>query len=183
MSCSLLIDLGGLKTVFGSLMFSPSSRKDKADATAHELHLLAIITQLFLHTNDVRYLRTLRKFKEGEMIKTERIVELMVKYQNRVDEAEALYKKEHATAAAASTSAAAAAAAAAAASASKDDAVETYARQSEHGLGHVELATIVLAFLATAGEPAVSPEHIQSGLRSIAACACAHRSAAAAAAV
>jgi len=30
--------------------------------------------------------------------------------------------------------------------------IERYARQSEHGLTHVELSTIVLAFLATAGD-------------------------------
>lgn len=129
--------------MFGALMFSPVSKKDKQDLTSTELHLLQIITQLFLHTTDVRYLRTLNKFKEQEMIKTERTVELLVKYQNRVDEAEDLYKKQHHSAAAA------------AGTDSKDE-VETYARHSEHGLGHVELATIVLAFLTTAGEPAVS---------------------------
>ena len=85
-SCAFLVDLGGLKTVFGALMFCPVSRKDKADATAHEQHLLSIITQLFLHCVDVRYLRTLRKFQEQEMLKTERTVELLVKYQTRVSD-------------------------------------------------------------------------------------------------
>jgi len=41
---------------------------------------------------------------------------------------------------------------AAAAASSSDVDVEKYARASEHGLGHVELASIVLAFLATAGD-------------------------------
>lgn len=86
-SCSHLIDLGGLKIVFGTLMFNPQSKKDRADATATELHLLQIITQLFLHCADVRYLRVLRKFQEQEMLKTERIVELLVKYQTRVSAA------------------------------------------------------------------------------------------------
>ena len=83
-SCGHLIDLGGLKIVFGTLMFQPQSKKDRADATATEMHLLQIITQLFLHCADVRYLRVLRKFQEQEMLKTERIVELLVKYQTRV---------------------------------------------------------------------------------------------------
>ena len=74
--------------MFGALMFCPVTRKDKADATAHELHLLAIITQLFLHCADVRYMRLMRKFQEQEMIKTERTVELLVKYQMRVSKAE-----------------------------------------------------------------------------------------------
>jgi hypothetical protein len=81
--------------VFGALMFNPVSKKDKSEQTAHENHLLSIITQLFLHTVDVRYLRVLRKFQEAEMVKTERTVELLVKYQTRVDEAEAKYKEEH----------------------------------------------------------------------------------------
>ena len=121
-------------------MFCPVSKADKASASATEHHLLQILTQLFLHCADIRYLRVLRKFQEQEMLKTERTVELLVKYQTRVDEAEAKYKAERGPGAAASSSN------------GEDDAITTYMRQSDHGLSHVESASIVLAFLATAGD-------------------------------
>jgi beta-catenin-like protein 1 len=142
-NAALFVDLGGLKALFGALMFNPSSKKDKADQTRHEQHLLSILVQLLLHTSDVRYLRVLRKFTEQEMIKTERVVELLTKYSARVEDAERAWKQLH-------QRDGAAAAAAAAGSAELD--VERYARASEHGQAHVDFASIILAFLATAGE-------------------------------
>jgi beta-catenin-like protein 1 len=142
-NAALFVDLGGLKALFGALMFNPSSKKDKADQTRHEQHLLSILVQLLLHTSDVRYLRVLRKFTEQEMIKTERVVELLTKYSARVDDAERAWKQLHQRDGAA---------AAAAAAGSDELDMERYARASEHGQAHVDFASIILAFLATAGE-------------------------------
>lgn len=148
-NCELLVDEGGLKTVFGQLMFNPTTKKERADQTANELHLLEIIAQLFLHCADVRYLRLRRKFEEQDFIKVDRTVELLVKYQSRVDEAEA--KHQSAKVADATAAGAAAAAASSSSAAPEDDAV-VHARQSDHGLPHVEQASLILAFLATSGE-------------------------------
>jgi beta-catenin-like protein 1 len=149
-NCDLFVDEGGLKTVFASYMHEPTTKKERADQTAHEQHMLEILTQLFLHCVDVRYLRLRRKFEEQEMVKTERTVELLVKYQARVEEAEAKHKAEKA-----GSSNAAAAAASSSADVSEDE-LTVYARQSDHGLTHVELSSIILAFLATSGNKEVS---------------------------
>jgi len=140
-NCALLIDIGGLKTVFAAYMSAATSKRDKSLATSTEQHLLNIITQLFLHSADIRYLRLLNKFKEQEMLKTERTVELLVKYQTRLDEAEAKHKADRESAASSSSM-----------GHESDDAIESYLRQSDHGLQHVELAATILAFLATAGD-------------------------------
>jgi beta-catenin-like protein 1 len=143
-NCETLIDESGLKSIFGQYMFNPTTKKERADQTANELHLLEIISQLFLHTTDVRYLRLRRKFEEQGFIKVDRTVELLVKYQTRVDDAEAKHRSEK--------NGAGGAAAAASSSSTAEDDVSVYDRQTDHGLTHVEQASIILAFLATSGD-------------------------------
>jgi len=149
-NAELFVDLGGLKTLFGALMFNPVSKKDKALQTSLEQMLLSLSVSLFLETSSVRYLRLMRKFTEADHIKTERVVELLAKYLARVEDAERAWARDHPNEAKEEREALAAAGADPAAA--EAVMVERYARALEHGQAQVDSAAIILAFLATAGE-------------------------------
>ena len=142
-NCEMFIDEGGLKTVFGAYMYEPSTKKERSDQTANELYLLEIICQLFLHCVDIRYLRLRAKFEEQEMVKTERTVELLVKYQTRVDDAELKHRRENPDEEPVQPITEG--------GEISDGELLRYSRQSDHGLSHVEMASIIIAFLATSG--------------------------------
>ncbi|MFH4977245.1 hypothetical protein AB6A40_003954 [Gnathostoma spinigerum] len=85
-NCAKFVDIYGLRTLFPLFMRTPPKVKRK-DTTPleHEEHVCSVIASLLRSCPEDSRQRTLAKFAEHEYEKIDRAVELLLKYQERVD--------------------------------------------------------------------------------------------------
>uniref|UniRef100_A0A0R3RZL6 Beta-catenin-like protein 1 n=1 Tax=Elaeophora elaphi TaxID=1147741 RepID=A0A0R3RZL6_9BILA len=85
-NCSKFIDILGLRTIFPLFMRTPSKQKRK-DSTPdeHEEHVCSVLASLLRSCGEEGRNRIFSKFSEHEYEKVDRAVELVLKYQERVD--------------------------------------------------------------------------------------------------
>ncbi|VDM98064.1 unnamed protein product [Thelazia callipaeda] len=89
-NCIKFIEILGLRTIFPLFMRTPSKKKRK-DSTPdeHEEHVCSVLASLLRSCNDEGRNRIFSKFCEHEFEKVDRAIELVLKYQERVDRFEA----------------------------------------------------------------------------------------------
>ncbi len=132
-NCALFIDAGGLKSIFSAFMAKGKvPKKLRAQAEKSEEHILACIAQLFVRLSDMRYLRTLNKFRENEYEKVERLAELYEKYYRRLEDSEAEWKTSH--------------------PGKTEDPDERYERRLDVGLFPLQLCALIIALVSSAGD-------------------------------
>ncbi|CAG9536204.1 unnamed protein product [Cercopithifilaria johnstoni] len=85
-NCAKFIDILGLRTIFPLFMRTPSKQKRK-DSTPdeHEEHVCSVLASLLRSCGEEGRNRIFSKFSEHEYEKVDRAVELVLKYQERVD--------------------------------------------------------------------------------------------------
>ncbi|VDK61599.1 unnamed protein product [Onchocerca ochengi] len=85
-NCVKFIDILGLRTIFPLFMRTPSKQRRK-DSTPdeHEEHVCSVLASLLRSCGEEGRNRIFSKFNEHEYEKVDRAVELVLKYQDRVD--------------------------------------------------------------------------------------------------
>ncbi|VDK79509.1 unnamed protein product [Litomosoides sigmodontis] len=85
-NCAKFIDILGLRTIFPLFMRTPSKQKRK-DSTPdeHEEHVCSVLASLLRSCGEEGRNRIFSKFNEHEYEKVDRAIELVLKYQERVD--------------------------------------------------------------------------------------------------
>ena len=100
-NCSKFVEVYGLRSLFPAFMKTPkSTKKASASVEEHEEHVCSIVGSLFrnIQSGSVRK-RLVEKFLENDLEKTERIMELHLKYHHRVRNAEDKIRREKRTSA------------------------------------------------------------------------------------
>lgn len=89
-NCVKFVEIMGLRTIFPLFMRTPPKDKRK-DTTPgeHEEHVCSVLASLLRSCNEDGRARVLSKFSEHEYEKVDRAVELVLKYQERVDKFDA----------------------------------------------------------------------------------------------
>jgi len=97
-NCQKFVDILGLRTLFPLFMRTPSKVKRK-DTTPddHEEHVCAVIASLLKACSEENRTRIITKFVEHEHEKIDRLVELLLKYRERVDRFETRRAKRRLT--------------------------------------------------------------------------------------
>lgn len=140
-NCSALVECGGLKTLFAAFMHRKAIKKRyrrEHDRDRMEEWCCSVLVHLFCNLSDVALLRLMRKFMEKEFAKIDRVVELHVKYMDRVEQHDR--KRKSGTALR-----------------EEEEEEERYSGRLEHGLYTLQMVDIVIAFIYTfpAGDEAV----------------------------
>ncbi|KAL5721588.1 hypothetical protein ACHQM5_005214 [Ranunculus cassubicifolius] len=140
-ACERFVDVLGLKTVFSAFMGKiPISKKNKKERYQEELEerLVSLVASLFGGVlKESRRDRLLSKFVENEYEKIDRLMELYVRYSDRVkSETERLDSLEY------------------------DDELEMdederYIRKLESGLYTLQLIAVILGYLWSSGHPKI----------------------------
>eukprot|EP01084_Bolivina_argentea_P058511 106843_1 len=128
-NCVQLVQKQGLKTIFGQFMNRKNIKKKYRkhhDKDKTEEYLCCILVHLFSNLSDLNLLRLMKKFKEKEYAKVERLVELHSKYWTRLEE----HKKQKTIN-------------------EKETFEEGYAERLDHGLYTLQMVDIVIAFAYT----------------------------------
>mmetsp|Transcript_6849 Transcript_6849/g.10833 ORF Transcript_6849/g.10833 Transcript_6849/m.10833 type:complete len:366 (+) Transcript_6849:738-1835(+) len=142
-NCEKLIDISGLKAVFKAFMSrGKKTKKLRKELEESEEHVLSCIVQLFANLSDIRYLRLLNKFKENGYEKVERLVEVHEKYFSRVENAENAYLEEHPELQSERPS-------------SEKYQVERYMRRIDNGLHSLQLCSVIIALVCSAGNTGI----------------------------
>jgi len=128
-NCTRFLQLGGLKTLFAAFMRGKVKKRFKQEQDALEEHIISIISNLFLHLAGVDYSRLLRKFRENEFEKIDRLIELHAKYSNKVEASDERVRQ-----------------------ATLGEESNTYERRLGNGLFTLQLVDLVVGFVSTAGD-------------------------------
>lgn len=92
-NCNKFIDVLGLRTIFPLFMKTPHRSKKKAAAALgadqHEEHVVSIVTSMLRNCKGAQRQRLLAKFAENDYEKIDRLIELHLKYLEKVDAADA----------------------------------------------------------------------------------------------
>merc|ERR1711976_238340 len=84
-SCFKLVEEGGLKIIFSAFMRGKPKKRYKESQTEVEEHLVSIILNLFINLQDIPFKRLLLKLNDKGLEKIDRLVELHVKYINKIE--------------------------------------------------------------------------------------------------
>lgn len=85
-NCNKFVDILGLRTIFPLFMTTPKkSKKRLISIEAHEEHVASIIASMLRNCKGSQRQRLLSKFTENEFEKVERLLELHLKYMDKVD--------------------------------------------------------------------------------------------------
>ncbi|XP_055301947.1 beta-catenin-like protein 1 [Sitodiplosis mosellana] len=85
-NCNKFVDILGLRTIFPLFMNTPKkSKKRVISRESHEEHVLSIIASMLRNCKGSQRQRLLSKFTENEFEKVERLLELHLKYLDKVD--------------------------------------------------------------------------------------------------
>lgn len=85
-NCNKFVDILGLRTIFPLFMTTPKkSKKRIISVEAHEEHVVSIIASMLRNCKGAQRQRLLSKFTENEFEKVERLLELHLKYLDKVD--------------------------------------------------------------------------------------------------
>lgn len=89
-NCNKFVDILGLRTIFPLFMKTPKKNKKRLlSIEQHEEHVCSIIASMLKNCKGPQRQRLLSKFAENEYEKVERLLELHLKYLEKVDAAEA----------------------------------------------------------------------------------------------
>lgn len=85
-NCNKFVDILGLRTIFPLFMTTPKkSKKRVISIESHEEHVTSIISSMLRNCKGPQRQRLLSKFTENEFEKVERLLELHLKYLEKVD--------------------------------------------------------------------------------------------------
>ncbi|KAL7019529.1 hypothetical protein ACKWTF_011143 [Chironomus riparius] len=85
-NCQKLVDILGLRTIFPLFMKTPKKNKSRLlSSEEYEEHLCSIISSLFRNTKGSQKQRVLSKFVENDFEKVDRLMELHLKYLEKVE--------------------------------------------------------------------------------------------------
>lgn len=85
-NCNKFVDILGLRTIFPLFMTTPKkSKKRLISIESHEEHVVSIIASMLRNCKGSQKQRLLSKFTENEFEKVERLLELHLKYLEKVD--------------------------------------------------------------------------------------------------
>lgn len=85
-NCNKFVDILGLRTIFPLFMTTPKkSKKRVISIESHEEHVISIICSMLRNCKGSQRQRMLSKFTENEFEKVERLLELHLKYLEKVD--------------------------------------------------------------------------------------------------
>lgn len=85
-NCNKFVDILGLRTIFPLFMKTPKRNKKRLlSADEHEEHVISIISSMLRNCKGAQRQRLLAKFLENDHEKVDRLVELHLKYLEKVD--------------------------------------------------------------------------------------------------
>lgn len=85
-NCNKFVDILGLRTIFPLFMTTPKkSKKRVISIESHEEHVTSILSSMLRNCKGPQRQRLLSKFTENEFEKVERLLELHLKYLEKVD--------------------------------------------------------------------------------------------------
>lgn len=85
-NCNKFVDILGLRTIFPLFMTTPKkSKKRVISIESHEEHVVSIIASMLRNCKGSQRQRLLSKFTENDFEKVERLIELHLKYLDKVD--------------------------------------------------------------------------------------------------
>lgn len=85
-NCNKFVDILGLRTIFPLFMKTPKRNKKRILSTdEHEEHVASIISSMLRNCKGPQRQRMLSKFSENDFEKVDRLVELHLKYSEKVD--------------------------------------------------------------------------------------------------
>lgn len=85
-NCNKFVDILGLRTIFPLFMNTPKKNKKRViSIESHEEHVISIISSMLRNCKGSQRQRLLSKFTENEFEKVERLLELHLKYLDKVD--------------------------------------------------------------------------------------------------
>lgn len=89
-NCNKFVDILGLRTIFPLFMKTPKKSKNRVLGTdEHEEHVVSILASMLHNCKGGQRQRMLSKFTENEFEKVERLMELHLKYLDKVDAVDA----------------------------------------------------------------------------------------------
>lgn len=89
-NCNKFVDILGLRTIFPLYMKTPKKNKNRLlGADEHEEHVISIIASMLHNCKGGQRQRLLSKFTENDFEKVERLMELHLKYLDKVNTVEA----------------------------------------------------------------------------------------------
>lgn len=85
-NCNKFVDILGLRTIFPLFMKTPKrSKKNSLGIDEHEEHVASIVSSMLRNCKGPQKQRLLQKFSENDFEKVDRLVELHLKYLEKVD--------------------------------------------------------------------------------------------------
>lgn len=89
-NCNKFVDILGLRTIFPLFMKTPKRNKKRLlSADEHEEHVMSIISSMLRNCKGAQRQRMLAKFAENDHEKVDRLIELHLKYLEKVDAVDA----------------------------------------------------------------------------------------------
>lgn len=85
-NCNKFVDILGLRTIFPLFMKTPKRSKRLLSADEHEEHVASIIMSMLRNCKGAQRQRMLAKFTENNLEKVDRLLELHLKYLEKVDQ-------------------------------------------------------------------------------------------------
>lgn len=85
-NCNKFVDILGLRTIFPLFMKTPKRNKKRLlSSDEHEEHVVSIIASMLRNCKGAQRQRMLAKFAENDYEKVDRLIELHLKYLEKVD--------------------------------------------------------------------------------------------------
>lgn len=129
-NCNKFVDILGLRTIFPLFMTTPKkSKKRIISIESHEEHVISIIASMLRNCKGPQRQRLLSKFTENEFEKVERLLELHLKYLEKVDAIDDQIDEDN------------------------EEANEIYLKRLSGGLFILQLIDYVILEVSTASEP------------------------------
>lgn len=95
-NCNKFVEILGLRAVFPLFMKTPKKHKKRfANADEHEEHICSIIASLLRNCRGSQRQRLLSKFSENEFEKVDRLLELHIKYFEKVEKGDTAIDEEN----------------------------------------------------------------------------------------
>ncbi|CAD6184503.1 unnamed protein product [Caenorhabditis auriculariae] len=128
-NCNKLVEMLGLRTLFPLFMRTPSKvRRKDTTPDEHEEHVCAILASLLRSCEESARERIIQKFIEHEHEKVDRVVELFLKYKEKIQRFELKKKRQNKDD-----------------NSSEDDPEREYLDKLENGLYTLQRVTLILA--------------------------------------
>lgn len=97
-NCTKFVDILGLRTIFPLFMKTPKKNKKRLlSADEHEEHVCSIISSMLRNCKGAQRQRLIAKFSENEFEKVDRLLELHLKYLDKVEAIDKIIDAEEVT--------------------------------------------------------------------------------------